>query len=62
MSSFKKGEHVLVEYNSDGAYYVFKIASIVGNTALLIDGFYTTKWDLDKLHKLPNSIAKELGV
>jgi len=62
MSDFKKGEHVLVEYESDGRYVIREIASIVGNTALLVDGYYTTKWDLKKLHKVPKSILKELGL
>jgi hypothetical protein len=62
MGNFKKGDHVLVEYESDGKYVVREIASIVGNTALLVDGYYTTKWDLNKLHKLPSTIAKERGL
>lgn len=61
MTDFKKGEHVLVEYRSGGLYEVREIASVVDNTALLIDGYYTTKWDLSRLHKLPASIAKEQG-
>lgn len=62
MSNFKKGEHILVEYNSDGKYCVREIASVVGNTVLLVDGYYTTKWDLSKIHKLPQSIKEELGL
>lgn len=62
MSEFKVGEHVLVEYNSDGKYSIRKIAKIGSQTAQLIDGHYTTTWDLKKLHKVPKSILKELGL
>lgn len=62
MSEFKKGEYVLVDYETNGRYVIRKIESVGDKTAKLIDSYYTTEWDLDKLHKVPKSILKQVGL